>query len=56
MQLIRENNEIIKDLENKSIDLALKWCIDNKSKLSKLNSSFEFNLLFQKFIEIVRSG
>lgn len=53
---MKENNEIIKDLENKSIELAMKWCIENKSKLSKLNSSFEFNLFFQKYIEILRTG
>ncbi|KAI5639435.1 macrophage erythroblast attacher [Phthorimaea operculella] len=33
---------------------ALQWCADNKSKLRKLNSTMEFNIRIQEFIELVR--
>lgn len=31
------------------------WCIDNKSKLRKINSDIEFKLRVQEFIELIRS-
>ncbi|RVE52757.1 hypothetical protein evm_002630 [Chilo suppressalis] len=33
---------------------CLQWCADNKSKLRKLNSSMEFKIRIQEFIELVR--
>lgn len=33
---------------------CLSWCHDNKSKLRKLNSSLEFNVRMQEFIELIR--
>ncbi|XP_037295981.1 E3 ubiquitin-protein transferase MAEA isoform X2 [Manduca sexta] len=33
---------------------CLQWCADNKSKLRKLNSTMEFNIRIQEFIELVR--
>jgi macrophage erythroblast attacher len=35
---------------------ALKWCNDNKSRLKKLESSFEFEVRLQEYIEILRRG
>ena len=54
--MIDESNIILEDLENKKIDLAMKWCQENKSKLQKINSSFEFKLFFQNYIEIIKRG
>lgn len=34
---------------------CLSWCHDNKSKLRKLNSSLEFNVRMQEFIELIRN-
>ncbi|KAK3857507.1 hypothetical protein Pcinc_036246 [Petrolisthes cinctipes] len=33
---------------------CLTWCHDNKSKLRKLNSSLEFNVRMQEYIELVK--
>jgi macrophage erythroblast attacher len=35
---------------------ALKWCVDNRSKLKKINSKLEFKLRLQEFIELVRTN
>lgn len=43
-------------LEAKSLDLCLAWCHDNRSRLRKLNSNFEFSLHLQQFIELVRQN
>jgi hypothetical protein len=39
-------------LMNKSCTLALKWCADNSSRLTKLKSTLEFKLRMQEFIEV----
>ena len=44
--MIDESNIILEDLKNKKIDLAMKWCQENKSKLQKINSSFELCSVF----------
>eukprot|EP00899_Mesostigma_viride_P016256 jgi/Mesvir1/24631/Mv21940-RA.1 len=35
---------------------ALAWCADNRSRLKKLKSKFEFRLRVQEFVELVRSN
>ena len=56
MKVIMEANEVIADLKMKSCKKALKWCSDNKSKLTRIKSDFEFKLVFQEYIEILREG
>lgn len=56
IRMIDESNMIIEDLKNEKIERAMKWCQDNKSKLQKFNSSLEFKLFIQNFIEYVRGG
>jgi len=53
-KIISEYRKVIFDLKNRSCEVALKWCHVNKSKLTRLNSTFEFKLIFQEFIELVR--
>lgn len=41
-------------LKRGSVVEALAWCSENKKELRKINSSLEFNLRFQQYIELVR--
>lgn len=47
---------IVLDLEKKQCQEALNWCAENKSRLSKLENDFEYQLHSQVFIELVRKG
>ncbi|CAD8132695.1 unnamed protein product [Paramecium octaurelia] len=53
-EVILEANTIIKDLKNRSIKNAFKWYQQNSSKLKKLNSSFQNDLVFQQYIEYLK--
>lgn len=44
-----------KDLSQHNTAKCIMWCIDNKSKLRKINSDIEFKLRVQEFIELIRS-
>ncbi|KAA8493888.1 Macrophage erythroblast attacher [Porphyridium purpureum] len=35
---------------------AFKWCVENKRRLAKINSTFEFRLRLQEFVELRRAG
>nr|CAD1839758.1 unnamed protein product [Ananas comosus var. bracteatus] len=47
---------VIDSLQNKEVALALAWCAENKSRLKKSKSNFEFQLRLQEFIELVRTS
>ncbi|KAK6145311.1 hypothetical protein DH2020_022131 [Rehmannia glutinosa] len=49
-----EAKKVIDALRKKEVAPALAWCADNKSKLKKSKSKFEFQLRLQEFIELVR--
>lgn len=49
-------NEIEQSLASHETTKCLKWCHDNQSKLHKQNSTLEFNLRTQEFIEILRQN
>lgn len=51
-QVIRE---VEKDLSQHNTSKCIMWCIDNKSKLRKINSNIEFKIRQQEFIELIRS-
>jgi macrophage erythroblast attacher len=55
-KILAEYRKVIIDLNNKSCESAMRWCQTNKSKLSRINSEFEFKLIFQEFIELVRQN
>ncbi|XP_004922110.2 E3 ubiquitin-protein transferase MAEA isoform X1 [Bombyx mori] len=42
------------ELKSQRTARCLQWCSGNKSKLRKLNSTMEFNIRIQEFIELVR--
>ena len=43
-------------LRDRKCGPALAWCAANAAKLRKLNSSLEFDLLVQEFVELARGG
>ncbi|XP_047495167.1 E3 ubiquitin-protein transferase MAEA-like [Penaeus chinensis] len=47
--------EVEQSLACRDTTKCLAWCHDNKSKLRKLNSSLEFNVRMQEFIELIKS-
>ncbi|XP_044509224.1 protein MAEA homolog [Mangifera indica] len=55
IDVFQEAKKVIDALQNKEVAPALAWCADNKSKLKKSKSKFEFQLRLQEFIELVRS-
>lgn len=55
-KIINEGNRVIQSLQKKECDEALRWCQVNKSKLNKLQSSFEFKLVLQQFFEFLKQG
>ncbi|XP_076909593.1 protein MAEA homolog [Bidens hawaiensis] len=55
IEIFYEAKKVIDALRNKEVAPALAWCADNKSRLKKFKSKFEFQLRLQEFIELVRS-
>ncbi|XP_046973115.1 E3 ubiquitin-protein transferase MAEA [Vanessa cardui] len=46
--------EVESELSARRTARCLQWCADNRSKLRKLNSTMEFKIRIQEFIELVR--
>ncbi|KAK0591794.1 hypothetical protein LWI29_008264 [Acer saccharum] len=55
IDVFQEAKKVIDALRNKEVAPALAWCADNKSRLKKSKSKFEFQLRLQEFIELVRA-
>lgn len=55
IDVFHEAKKVIDALQNKEVTPALAWCADNKSRLKKSKSKFEFQLRLQEFIELVRA-
>ncbi|GMP68751.1 hypothetical protein ACSBR2_026768 [Camellia fascicularis] len=55
IDVFNEAKKVIDALQNKEVAPALAWCADNKSRLKKAKSKFEFQLRLQEFIELVRA-
>lgn len=55
-QLFREARIVISALRARDCGPALKWCSENKRRLSKSKSTLEFQLHRQVFIEYARAG
>ncbi|KAH7442534.1 hypothetical protein KP509_03G092900 [Ceratopteris richardii] len=54
IDIFLDAKKVIQCLRNKDCSEALAWCAENKSKLKKSKSKFEFKLRVQEFIELVR--
>ncbi|RHZ44750.1 hypothetical protein Glove_709g25 [Diversispora epigaea] len=55
-QALRGRNLFGQNFGATSCTEALKWCNENKSNLRKINSTLEFNLRVQEFIELCRAN
>ena len=51
-----EAHKVIGSLQSRNCSTALAWCQQNKRRLSKADSTLEFHLHRQVFIEFARSG
>ncbi|KAJ9160001.1 hypothetical protein P3X46_025444 [Hevea brasiliensis] len=54
IDVFQEARKVIDALQNREVAPALAWCAENKSRLKKSKSKFEFQLRLQEFIELVR--
>ncbi|KAK9024833.1 hypothetical protein V6N11_064739 [Hibiscus sabdariffa] len=55
IDVFQEAKKAIDGLRNQEVGPALAWCADNKSRLKKSKSKFEFQLRLQEFVELVRA-
>ncbi|OWM87557.1 hypothetical protein CDL15_Pgr022669 [Punica granatum] len=55
LDVFQEAKRVIDALQNKEVGPALAWCAENKARLKKSKSVFEFQLRLQEFIELVRA-
>ncbi|KAK9143013.1 hypothetical protein Syun_012413 [Stephania yunnanensis] len=55
IDVFHEAKKVIDALQNREVAPALAWCSENKSRLKKSKSKFEFQLRLQEFIELVRA-
>ncbi|KAK3018506.1 hypothetical protein RJ639_003679 [Escallonia herrerae] len=55
LDVFHEAKKVIDALQNREVAPALGWCAENKSRLKKSKSKFEFQLRLQEFIELVRA-
>ncbi|KAM9967814.1 hypothetical protein ACTFIW_001901 [Dictyostelium discoideum] len=56
IEIFLSSKKVVEGLNKFDCTEALNWCNENKSKLKKINSTLEFNLRIQEFIELVRLG
>lgn len=54
LDIFRTSREVELDLSNRNTAKCILWCNDNKSKLKKINSTIEFQLRVQEFVELIR--
>ncbi|KAG9299599.1 hypothetical protein G9A89_020770 [Geosiphon pyriformis] len=55
VELFTQSRRVEQALRQYSCTEALQWCKENKSNLSKKNSTLEFNLRLQEYIELARA-
>ncbi|TYJ16156.1 hypothetical protein E1A91_A10G230500v1 [Gossypium mustelinum] len=55
LEVFQEAKKAVDALKNQEVGPALAWCAENKSRLKKSKSKFEFQLRLQEFIELVRA-
>lgn len=54
IEVFYEAKKVIDAIHNKEVSPALAWCAENRSRLKKSKSKFEFHLRLQEFVEMVR--
>jgi len=55
MDIFTTSRKVVSALQNKDCAEALRWCVDNRKRLAKINSSLEFKLRVQQFVELKRA-
>lgn len=55
-KIIENNKNIFNQLKEGNVDEALQWCRENRSKLNRTGSNFEFRLLITKYLTKVISN
>ncbi|XP_026473200.1 macrophage erythroblast attacher [Ctenocephalides felis] len=55
VDIFRMSREVEQDLAKHRTAKCAAWCADNKSKLRKLNSTMEFKLRVQEFVELIKA-
>ncbi|KAL5975557.1 hypothetical protein ACLOJK_019881 [Asimina triloba] len=56
IEVFLDAKKVIDALQSKEVGPALAWCSENKSRLKKSKSKFEFQLRLQEFVELVRAN
>jgi len=54
LEMFTSARKVIDSFNSGKCAEGLKWCNDNRSKLKKVNSTLEFNLRVQEFVELLR--
>ncbi|CDS03970.1 hypothetical protein LRAMOSA06925 [Lichtheimia ramosa] len=54
--LFTQSEKVEEALRNHSCKECLQWCSENRSSLKKQDSTLEFNLRLQEYIELARAG
>lgn len=55
LDIFQTTREVEEDLSQHRTAKCIAWCNDNKSKLRKINSTIEFRLRVQEFVELIRA-
>lgn len=55
LDIFKTTRDVEEDLRQHRTSKCIAWCNDNKSKLRKINSTIEFQLRVQEFVELIRS-
>lgn len=55
LEIFQTTREVEEDLRLHRTAKCIAWCGDNKSKLRKINSTIEFQLRVQEFVELIRA-
>lgn len=56
LDIFAASRVVAADLERRSCGAALQWCAENKRRLARIDSSLEFRLHLQEFVELARRG
>ncbi|XP_005184449.1 E3 ubiquitin-protein transferase MAEA [Musca domestica] len=56
LDIFHTSREVEEDLAAHKTTKCILWCLDNKSKLRKINSNIEFDLRVQEFVELIRKN
>lgn len=54
-EMFTESRNVIEALRRRDCKEGLKWCLENKRRLQKVNSKLEFKLRCQEFVELARA-